>query len=244
MNLTGIPEVSKDPSAPFPAPSAAGDRHGGLIAWGGCLSTQRLVNAYRHGIFPWFSEGDPILWWNPMVRAVLFPDQIYCNRSLRKFIKKCDYRISLNQNFNEVIEQCAHAPRGPNNGTWITQEMCDAYKELHQHGSAHSVEVWHHDQLIGGLYGIQVGSVFAGESMFSIKPNASKIALLALAQDLIGHGLRLIDCQIMNDHLENLGAILVHRDDYLDYLQQDSVQIPAHIWQSRELNFLDVGNPC
>ncbi|WP_194755701.1 leucyl/phenylalanyl-tRNA--protein transferase [Aliidiomarina indica] len=244
MNLTDIPELNADPFSPFPAPHAAGDRHGGLIAQGGCLSAQRILNAYKQGVFPWFSEGDPLLWWNPVVRAVLLPEQMRCNRSFRKFLKKCDYQVTLNNNFAEVIHLCASVPRGPDNGTWITPQMCQAYIQLHQQGHAHSVEVWQNGQLIGGLYGILVGSVFAGESMFSLQPNASKLALVALIQALWPHGLRLIDCQIMNDHLESLGAQHVHREDYVSYLREDFVQIPAKILQPQKLNFSDVGIPC
>lgn len=220
---------------------------GGLIAQGGCLSVERLQRAYRQGIFPWFSEDEPILWWQPVWRAVLFPHQIHINRSLRKFLRKKPYCVTLNHAFSQVIRQCASVPRGPGNGTWITEEMIQAYIALHHAGTAHSVEVWQGEQLVGGLYGVLSGTVFAGESMFSLQPNASKVALLALAQTWQPVGLRLIDCQIMNDHLERLGAFMVSRSEYTNFLHEiqsrKNEQIPIAYQTARELIFPDVGNP-
>lgn len=241
-----IPILHQDPNSPFPAPHTAGDREGGLIATGGCLSSERLTQAYRQGIFPWFSPGQPILWWNPIWRAVLLPEHLHVSKSFKKFLRKRPYQITLNRAFSEVIQHCANVPRGPDNGTWITPEMIQAYLQLHQKGIAHSVEVWQDDHLIGGLYGVLTGTVFSGESMFSLKPNASKLALLCLTQAWSHAGLRLIDCQIMNDHLASLGAIHVSRSDYLNLLtqiQHRNETIAKPFTAPQELIYPNIGNP-
>lgn len=229
-------------NTPFPDVSQALKDPDGLLAVGGCLSVPRLLNAYQHGIFPWFSKNDPILWWSPSERAIIEPSDLYINRSLRKFLKNALYRVTLNHAFNSVIEACATIPRGPNNGTWITSEMVAAYINLHSAGYAHSVEVWHEDTLVGGLYGVLIGKVFCGESMFSVQPNASKVALIALRDHLAPAGLALIDCQIENEHLSNMGAVVIPRADFTQKITHHSTPIAQDFLQPTELNVLDVGN--
>lgn len=204
----------------FPDPNNALDEPDGLLAMGGDLSAQRLISAYQQGIFPWFSPNDPILWWSPSERAVIYPSLFKPSRSLKKFMKKEAYLVSINQSFNCVIEQCS-AIRGVDQ-MWITPDMINAYQHLHQLGYAHSIEVWQYDQLIGGLYGVSVGGIFCGESMFSLKTNASKIALWYFCQHFSQHSGQLIDCQMMTNHLASLGAKPMARADFLHSLQQSS----------------------
>ncbi|NKI73084.1 leucyl/phenylalanyl-tRNA--protein transferase [Dickeya sp. CFBP 2040] len=199
----------------FPKPETALRDPNGLLAYGGDLSPERLLNAYRHGIFPWFSPDEPILWWSPDPRAVLFPAQFHLSRSMRKFIRRIDYRVTLNQAFNAVISACASDRE---EGTWIGQEMMHSYHQLHLSGLAHSVEVWRNDQLVGGLYGIAQGALFCGESMFSRADNASKYALAAFLQHFVRHGGQLIDCQVLNDHTASLGACDIPRHAFLQQL--------------------------
>ena len=197
----------------FPNPALA--EPDGLLAIGGDLSEQRLILAYQSGIFPWFSADDPILWYSPHERCVIFPDRIAISKSMRKILKSNTFEITQNTAFEQVIVQCANTPRDGQDGTWITSEMQDAYFKLHQMGIAHSVEVWKDQQLVGGLYGIKVNKVFCGESMFSHVSNASKTALIYLAQNM---GFNLIDCQLPNEHLMSLGAQMISRDDYMEAL--------------------------
>ncbi|MFU8783607.1 leucyl/phenylalanyl-tRNA--protein transferase [Aliidiomarina sp.] len=207
-------------TAAFPPVTQALPEPDGLLAVGGCLSVPRLINAYQSGIFPWFSSNDPILWWSPSERAVIFPNQLHISKSLAKFIRKKPYRITLNMVFSSVIKQCATIPRGdPSNGVWITADMIRAYEQLHRAGHAHSIEIWHDDQLVGGLYGVLVGTVFCGESMFSKADNASKIALVAIRDYLVPYGLTLIDCQIPNPHLASLGAVTLPRKKFIGLLK-------------------------
>lgn len=177
----------------------------GLLAMGGDLSVERLLDAYRHGIFPWFNPGEPILWWSPDPRMVLEPDQIRVTRSLTKRMRNGGFELRVDTVFPEVMQGCA-APRGEANGTWISPEMIEAYTRLHEAGYAHSIETWHHGELVGGLYGVAVGRMFYGESMFSRMPDASKIALVHLAQQLQQWEFGLIDCQMETSHLASLGA--------------------------------------
>lgn len=204
-------------SLEFPHPSRALSDPNGLLAFGGDLSLPRLVRAYEHGIFPWYGEGEPIMWWSPHPRTVFYPSEIHVSKSLRKFLKKTDFRFSINQDFESVIQGCADTHE-LNTGTWITEAMENAYHELHLAGHAHSIEVWQNDELVGGLYGVLVGSTFCGESMFHTATNASKCALLALCSHLSPQGLELIDCQVPNPHLYSLGANDLPREDYLEAL--------------------------
>jgi len=204
---------------PFPPPEMAWDEPNGLIAIGGDLSPHRLINAYNAGIFPWFNEGEPIYWWNPDPRAVLFPEAINIARSLRKSIRNKGYTVDFDRNFKKTIESCAQL-RSHSEGTWISPQMQEAYCRLHEMGVAHSVEVYNReDELVGGLYGISSGGVFSGESMFSTERDTSKIAFVALAWYAQQVGYSLIDCQIENPHLISLGAVNISRKDYLNILK-------------------------
>lgn len=198
----------------FPHPSLA--EEDGLLAIGGDLGRNRLVLAYKNGIFPWFSEGDPICWFAPHERCVIFPDKVKVSKSMRKVIADGLFTVTMDLAFEQVIKNCAAMPRIGQDGTWITDEMQDAYIDLHQSGWAHSVEVWFEGQLVGGLYGLEINGVFCGESMFSRMSNASKTALIWLCHT---HRYRLIDCQVPNDHLMSLGAEMIPRDDYTLILQ-------------------------
>ena len=197
----------------FPDPSLA--EPDGLLAIGGDLSGDRLILAYQNGIFPWFSEGDPVCWYSPHERCVIFPDQVRISKSMRKIISDEHFTVTMDTSFEEVIGNCAQSPRKGQDGTWITTEMQDAYIGLHQNGWAHSVEVWHKGVLAGGLYGLEVNGVFCGESMFSLMSNASKTALIWLCRN---PAYRLIDCQLPNDHLMSLGAEMITQEEYLSIL--------------------------
>ena len=203
----------------FPPVNQALDEPNGLLAIGGDLSPERLKLAYRQGIFPWFSEGEPLLWWSPAPRMVLFPEQVKVSRSLNKRLKRHDFQVTYNQCFDQVIHFCA-ALRQQQEGTWITQEMTLAYQKLHQQGVAHSVEAWQDGELVGGLYGLALGRVFFGESMFSKVADASKVALVTLAQHLEALNFLVIDCQVYSAHLASLGAKEIDRDEFLNLLEQ------------------------
>lgn len=209
-----------DRSLRFPDPTEA--RADGLLAVGGDLNPQRLLLAYRSGIFPWFSDGDPPLWWCPDPRMVLFPAEFKPSKSLRKSIRTGGFSITQNSQFEAVIRACAEAPRPDQLGTWITEEMVQAYVELHRMGHAHSLEVWYHDELVGGLYGIDLPEfkVFCGESMFSKRTDASKVGFSFLVASLLEQNYKLIDCQMYTDHLASLGAREIARQDFLGYLKK------------------------
>lgn len=187
----------------------------GIIALGGDLSPNRLMLAYRKGIFPWYSEGQPIIWHCPKERMVLFPDELRISKSMKQIMKKNIFSISENKAFDEVIYWCKNIDRADGYGTWITDEMEQAFMKLHKLGFAHSIEVWQNEMLIGGLYGIKIGNVFCGESMFSKVSNASKVAFISLVQN---HQFDLIDCQVYNNHLASLGAREISRDEFLQFL--------------------------
>ena len=206
------------PHPNFPPTQAALDSPNGLLAAGGELSPIWLVDAYRRGIFPWFSDDDPILWWSPDPRMILLPEQFKQRRSLTKRLRHGGFHITLDQHFDQVIQACA-APRGSETGTWITDEMRDAYSLLHALGIAHSIEVHQHGQLVGGLYGVAMGPIFFGESMFSRAADASKVALAHLAKAMRENGGKLIDCQMHTPHLASLGAITVAREAFINYLE-------------------------
>ncbi len=203
----------------FPHPDLALTEPDGLLAVGGDLSPQRIINAYMNGIFPWYSDGQPILWWSPNPRAVLFPDKLHVSRSLKKVISKNIYRTTLDQAFEQVIENCAQTPRKDQEGTWITDEIAQAYIRLHQLGIAHSAECWLEDKLVGGLYGIALGRIFFGESMFSHRSNASKVAFVHLLDELKKADYALIDCQVTTEHLLSLGAEEIPRNQFLNLVK-------------------------
>jgi leucyl/phenylalanyl-tRNA--protein transferase len=204
----------QDPDAPFPPADYALREPDGLLAIGGDLAPARLLRAYRQGIFPWYSAGQPILWWTPDPRAVLIPDAMHLGRSLRKTLRRAPYRISLDQAFEQVVAACA-GPRAGADGTWITAEMQAAYGELHRLGHAHSVEAWQEGRLVGGLYGLAIGRAFFGESMFSHAADASKVAFAHLVRQLVAWRFELIDCQMQTAHLARFGARPIPRADFL-----------------------------
>lgn len=203
----------KNPQQDFPPISHALKDPDGLMAMGGCLSTTRLINAYRLGIFPWFNAGEPILWWSPNPRLVLFPDKLSVSRSLRKTLRNKDFTVTFDKAFHEVIAACAK-PRAGATGTWITSDIEHAYHDLHQLGVAHSVETWFEGKLVGGLYGVALGQVFFGESMFFCKTDASKVAFVTLAEQLKIWNYQLIDCQVHSNHLSSFGAELIEREHF------------------------------
>ena len=207
-----------DPTSAFPAVEEALSDPEGLLAVGGDLSTERLLQAYRTGIFPWYEEGQPILWWSPNPRAVLYPEHLKISRSLAKTLRNKPWTISFDRAFTQTVSTCA-APRANSHGTWITREMQQAYCRLHGEGYAHSVEVWDEQQvLIGGLYGVAIGRIFSGESMFSHRADASKVALVFLARHLQAWNYPLIDCQLASPHLDSLGARSISRQHYIEHL--------------------------
>lgn len=208
-----------DPPEAFPAVERALDDPPGLLAAGGDLSARRLIAAYRRGIFPWYSEGQPVLWWAPDPRAVLFPDEFRRSRSLAKSERNRGFEVRFDVDFEGTVADCA-APRAGSDGTWITAEMRAAYLQLHRLGFAHSVETWRTGRRVGGLYGVQLGRVFFGESMFSSEADASKVALSALVRRAIEHGTRLIDCQLASRHLQTLGSRTIPRREFVALLDE------------------------
>lgn len=202
-----------DADRPFPPLSRALKEPNGLLAAGGDLSIPRLLEAYRRGIFPWFSEGEPVLWWSPDPRMVLFPHELNVSHSLAKTLRRRRFRVTADLAFAEVVEAC-RAPRPGQRGTWISAKMCAAYRRLHQSGHAHSVEAWLDDALAGGLYGVALGRAFFGESMFTRVSDASKVAFVALVRQLERWDFGLIDCQIRTPHLASLGAREIPREDF------------------------------
>ncbi|PKP14956.1 MAG: leucyl/phenylalanyl-tRNA--protein transferase [Bacteroidetes bacterium HGW-Bacteroidetes-23] len=201
----------------FPPVSEAS--YEGILAVGGDLSTERLLLAYQNGIFPWFEEDEPILWWSPPQRMVVNPKEYKIAKSLRNILNRKIFEVTFNQNFSEVIEHCQTIKRKGQQGTWITDSMFESYLKLHELGIAKSVEVWQNNELVGGLYGVDLGNVFCGESMFSKVPNASKVAFVSLIEKLKQENYLLLDCQVHNDHLEKLGAFEISRDTYLKILK-------------------------
>ena len=222
-------------SLAFPDLSFALSEPNGLLALGGDLTPERLVEAYANGIFPWYSDDEPIMWWSPDPRAIIPTDEIYINKTLRKFLKKSSYKVTVNKAFNDVIAYCADAPFRTEE-TWIVDDMMKAYRQLHQLGHAHSIEVWQDDRLVGGLYGVAINGFFSGESMFYKASNASKIALISLAQLLKDQGLTFIDCQINNPFLESMGAIEISRDEFVRLKQKAiNTMVPDNVWLPRQL---------
>ncbi len=204
----------------FPPVETASDE--GIIAIGGDLSAERLLLAYRSGIFPWFNDGEPIIWWSPDPRMVLFPAEYAISKSLRNILNRNIFTVTFNQDFGGVIQNCRNIKREGQSGTWISSEMIDAYCGLHELGYAKSVEVWQGGALVGGLYGVDLGNVFCGESMFSKVSNASKVAFTALVQQLKSNNYSLLDCQIYNEHLALLGAVEIPRARFMKILEAES----------------------
>lgn len=232
------PWLSIDERFQFPAPHKADSS--GILWAGGNLSPGMLFSAYSQGVFPWFSDDDIILWWNPDPRFVLFPEELHVSKTLKKIIKKQSFELSVDKAFNEVIDNCAGIDRPGQNGTWITKSMLKAYKDLHKLGYAHSVEAWQDGQLAGGFYGISIGSAFFGESMFSIKPNASKAAFIPFVWYLKEKGFSFIDSQVHTEHLESMGAKNISRQHYLALLKM-ALKNPGIIgsWTEKFLDFPD-----
>ena len=230
-----IPPLSSY-SYTFPDPHYASDE--GLLAYGGDLSTPRLLTAYRKGIFPWYAEGDPILWWSPDPRLLLYPDDFIVRKSFRRVLRNGGFEVRFDHRFAEVIRYCAMVPREGQKGSWIVPEMQEAYIRLHEEGFAHSVEVYQNGELVGGLYGLAMGKVFFGESMFSLVSNASKVAFKALSDVLGQRGYDFIDCQMRTDHMVGLGAQTVPRTRFLRELE-DALQKPSDLgsWQAFEWNY-------
>ena len=231
-----IPPLRRD--LVFPDPRYAATE--GLLAYGGDLSPNRLLTAYRKGIFPWYSAGDPILWWSPDPRMLLYPEQFKVSKSFRRILRNGGFSVSFDQAFEEVIRYCGTVPREGQKGTWLLDEMQEAYIELHRMGFAHSVEVYLEGVLTGGLYGVAMGKAFFGESMFSLKSNASKVAFKALSDVLGLRGYDFIDCQVSNAHLERMGAVPVSRDSFLDQLEE-SLQKESDLgsWQDFRWEYRD-----
>jgi len=223
----------------FPNPELALDDPEGLLAIGGDLSPERLINAYQHAIFPWFSEGEPILWWSPAERAIIKPEQVHISKSMTKAIRQNSLSITVNQAFMDVVDACA-LPRKTQAQTWISPAIKTAYYRLHQLGHAHSIEVWNETQLVGGLYGVNIGSVFCGESMFHQQSNASKLAFIALCQHFGAHHGKLIDCQMMTEHLASLGVKANTRSDFLTQLNKyKNTHIDKKCWQQQNIQLID-----
>lgn len=214
----------------FPSVELAMSEPNGLLAVGGDLDQERLVHAYRAGIFPWNEDNQPILWWSPNPRCVLFPEQLRVSKSLRKTLRQERFTVSFDRAFAKVVDACA-AERKNNQGTWITSEIKTAFIGLYESGLGHSVETWYQGELVGGLYGIAMGSIFFGESMFSRKSDASKVALYYLVEKLKRLNFTLIDCQVYNPHLESLGAECIPRQHFVNHLERHIASPYASLWQ-------------
>lgn len=199
----------------------------GVLAIGGDLSVERLLLAYRKGVFPWFNEDEPILWWAPPERMVVAPSIYKVSKSIRNLINQNKFRVTFNQNFSEVIRGCQQIDRPGQDGTWLSDDFIDSYTKLYEMGIAKSVEVWQGDELVGGLYGIDLGHIFCGESMFSRVSNASKIAFVTLIKHLNENKYKLLDCQVHNDHLEKLGAIEISRDTFMKVLSSEEINFAS-----------------
>ena len=233
-----IPPVDRY-SYGFPDPRQAPQE--GLLAYGGDLEPNRLLSAYRRGIFPWFNAGDPILWWSPDPRLVLYPDRLRLSRSFRRVLRRGDYRVDFDRDFAAVIRACSAVPRPGQEGTWLTETMIDAYERLYEMGWAHSVEVRREGELIGGLYGVAMGGAFFGESMFSRCSDGSKIALKALSDVLTESGYDLIDCQVTTDHFLRWGAVELPRERFLDELEAalEKPGLPIGRWTDLRWEYRD-----
>ncbi|UAY52934.1 leucyl/phenylalanyl-tRNA--protein transferase [Ferruginibacter albus] len=199
----------------FEFPDVSSAEEDGLLAIGGDLSIERLLLAYKNGIFPWYNEDEPIQWWCPDPRFVLFPNELKISKSMRNVLKKNNFSFTINKDFKQVVTNCQSIKRKEQEGTWISKPIVDAYTKLHEQGYAHSAETWYNNELVGGLYGIRLGKIFFGESMFSKMPNTSKFAFIRYVQHLKKENVCLIDCQVYTPHLESLGARMVNRNDFM-----------------------------
>jgi leucyl/phenylalanyl-tRNA--protein transferase len=216
----------------FPDVSLALREPDGLLAAGGDLGSERLLEAYRRGIFPWYEEGQPILWWSPDPRCILWPADLHLSRRLKRDIRKTSLTVRYNQAFTDVVRGCA-GPRQRQSGTWITRDMVSAFDRLHREGWAHSIEIWDETRLVGGLYGLAIGRAFFGESMFSAVPNASKLALLALTRHMLATGMEILDCQVVSPHLASLGATTLPRAEFVRLLAEFCARAVRHTdWPS------------
>jgi len=233
-----LPRLSADADAPFPPVALALDEPNGLLAFGGDLSPTRLLNAYSQGIFPWYSNGQPILWWSPDPRMVIAPGELHLSRRFRRELRRCAWQLAVNTRFAEIIGQCAEQPRPGQYGTWITAEMRAAYLRLHRLGHAHSVEVLDGGDLVGGIYGIAIGRMFFGESMVSLRPGGSKVAIAALCRLLLQGSYVLLDGQVESPHLASLGFAPMPRSAFIAVCARACAALPAApLWQPRRLEF-------
>jgi leucyl/phenylalanyl-tRNA--protein transferase len=219
-----VPCLGDKPESPFPPVASALAEPDGLLAWGGGLEPARLLNAYRAGIFPWYSSDQPILWWSPARRCVLPPGRVHVSRRLARVLRQQRYRLSVDTAFARVVAGCA-LPRKQQESTWITPEMASAYQALHRLGYAHSVEVWTDEQLVGGIYGVSLGRMFFGESMFSQARDASKVALVTLCEGIAQWGFSWLDCQVCNPHLQRMGAVEISRERFCAALQDNAAEV-------------------
>jgi leucyl/phenylalanyl-tRNA--protein transferase len=236
-----IPWLSSN-SSTFPELSTALKKPNGLLAFGDDLSPQRIIQAYQCGVFPWFSDGEPVMWWSPDPRAIINISQIKINKTLQKVLKRELFSVTLNKNFDQVIELCADAPFRKEE-TWIVNPMLLAYKKLHRQGKAHSIEVWQNEELVGGLYGVAVNGYFSGESMFYRQSNASKIALVYLASLLRSIDVEFIDCQMLNPFLASMGCIEVSRQEFITLqIAAKNICPVVNFWQARQLTLNRFGN--
>jgi leucyl/phenylalanyl-tRNA--protein transferase len=218
-----LPQLHPSRPTLFPDPESALDEPNGLLAWGGDLSAERLLSAYSQGVFPWFNEDEPLLWWSPDPRCVFRTDGVHISRSLRKQLSRTHWRVTADTSFTRVMRACA-APRNGQPGTWISEAMIEAYEELHRLGHAHSVEVWDRGTLVGGIYGVAIGRLFCGESMFSARTGGSKVALAALCKQLHAWDFPLLDAQVTNPHLISMGAIELPRRDFIPQARRLAAQ--------------------
>jgi len=233
-----LPFLTKE--SPFPPVESALNEPDGLLAAGGDLSIGRLISAYSNGIFPWYSEGEPILWWSPNPRTIFEVENYNPSKSLCRFTKKSTWKVTLNQAFEEVIQACAE-PRSDLDGTWITDDIVEAYNQLHKKGYAHSIEVWQDSRLIGGIYGVAIGKLFCGESMFSRESQASKVAISCLIRYLDGFNFPILDAQIKNPHLTTLGSKQIERKDFIKIVNLQICQSNDEtIWQAKKLNMKEL----
>ena len=219
-----FPYLSENERFSFPDPIEA--KHNSIVAWGGNLSPGMLLSAYEQGIFPWYSEGEPVIWHSPDPRFVIFPEKLHVSTSMKKILRQGQFSVTLDRDFPCVITACSQADRPGQGGTWITADMIAAYTQLHCLGCAHSAEAYFEGKLAGGCYGIRLGNAFFGESMFSRKPNASKAAFLTFAQRLFDEGIRFIDCQVYTRHMESLGGREISRKEFIALLRETLQQRP------------------
>lgn len=240
--MTGLHWITPDePADAFPPADRALRDPDGLLAVGGDLSRDRLISAYRKGIFPWFNPGQPVLWWSPDPRAVLFPAEFHASRSLRRTLRRGHFHFSLDRAFPAVMRACAETPRRGQAGTWITEDMFAAYCDLHDAGYAHSVEVWNGQQLVGGIYGVALGRIFFGESMFSHESNASKAALCVLINEMQQREFVMLDCQVASEHLTTLGSRDIPRRQFLQVLAEHAQHDHAGSWETHVTNETTAG---